>query len=158
MVVTTRSDATALEHILGVLLGEPAVTSNDTPIPKFRACFAEAGVTCASDFISIEPSVYGAIPFSTVKDGTDKDTTLNVIQIKKLSSLVSWFRQINSPPAVRWHDLSDDAFRTWRTESPAIPAPAPAIATPTTVVSAITDFRKGVKRSISDYKAFKEDR
>jgi hypothetical protein len=108
--VSTCSDTTALEHILGVLLAEPTISPTDTVIPLFRACFTEAGVTCASDFISIDSFAYGAIPCSVVKNGTDKDTTLNVIQVKKLSSLVSWFRQIISPPAVRWFELTEDAF------------------------------------------------
>jgi hypothetical protein len=160
MVVTTRSDTTALEHILGVLLEEPTVSPSDTYVPNFRACFNEAGVTCASDFISIEPSIYGDIPFSNVKRGTEKDTNLNVVQTKKLSSLVSWFRQPPSSPAVHWFDLSEDTFRTWRTDSAITPSPpVPALTTtPTTAISAIMDFRKGVKRSISDYKPFKEDR
>ena len=98
--VFTRSDETALEHILGVLLEQPPISSTDTTIPIFRACFTEAGVACASDFISITPSAYGRVLFSPLKNGTDKDTTLNVIQIKKLSSLVSWFRQTTSPPKV----------------------------------------------------------
>jgi hypothetical protein len=112
-------------------------------------------------FISIDSFAYGAIPFSVVKNGTDKDTTLNVIQVKKLSSLVSWFRQIISPPAVCWFELTYDAFRVWRTEAAALPGPGASGASgtiPSTTVSAITNFQKGVKRSVSDYKPFKEDR
>ena len=162
--VFTRSDETALEHILAVLLEQPPISPSSSTIPFFRACFTEAGVACASDFITISPSAYGGVFFSPLKNGTDKDTTLNVIQIKKLSSLVSWFRQTDAPPATKWFDLSEDEFRSWRTQpeplqAPApAPAPAPALAAAPITDSAITDFRKGVKRSISDYKAFKEDR
>ena len=160
--VFTRSDETALEHILAVLLGQPPIDPSSSTIPPFRACFTESGVACASDFITISPSAYGGVFFSPLKNGTDKDTTLNVIQIKKLSSLVSWFRQTDAPPATKWFDLTEDEFRSWRTQpeplqAPA-PAPAPALAAAPITDSAITDFRKGVKRSISDYKAFKEDR
>jgi hypothetical protein len=35
MVVTTHSDTTALEHILGVLLEEPQTSSTDTSIPNY---------------------------------------------------------------------------------------------------------------------------
>jgi hypothetical protein len=114
--VVTRSDKTALEHILNVLLEQPTVSSTDTTIPSFRACFNEAGVDCASDFISITPSTYGGVSFSSLKDGTDKDNNLNVIQIKKLSSLVSWFRQTTASPATKWFELTEDAFRSWRTQ------------------------------------------
>jgi hypothetical protein len=156
--VSTHSDATVLEPILGVLLEEPPISLSDTTIPPFRACFKEAGVTCGSDFISIDSSNYGTISFSAVKNGTDKDTTLNNIQVKKLNSLISWFRKNPSSPAGHWFDLIKDTFRTWRTES--IVTPATSATTPATVpsnISAINDFRKGVKRSISDYKPFKED-
>jgi hypothetical protein len=157
--VITRSDNTALEHILNVLLEQPTISSMDTTIPSFRACFNEAGVDCASDFISITPSTYGGVSFSSLKDGTDKDNNLNVVQIKKLSSLVSWFRQTTASSATKWFELTEDAFRSWRTQpEPSTAAdPAAAVAPPTTD-SSITDFRKGVKCSISDYKAFKEDR
>jgi hypothetical protein len=157
--VTTRSDETALEHMLGVLLEQPTVSTTETKVPSFRACFIEAGVTCASDFISISPATYKGVNFSTTKNGTDKDTVLNVIQIKKLGSLALWFHQTTAPPATKWFELTEDEFRSWRTQpdttlqvttSATVPAP--------TTVSAITDFRKGVKRSISDYKQFKEDR
>jgi hypothetical protein len=66
MVPITRSDVSALEHILFVLLDQPVInTTTDTSIPIFRACFKEAGVTNASDFISINTSAYGAISFRT---------------------------------------------------------------------------------------------
>jgi hypothetical protein len=56
MAMLARSDETALEYILAILLEQPPITSTDTGLPKFQACFNEAGVTCASDFISISPS------------------------------------------------------------------------------------------------------
>ena len=127
--VSTRSDASALEHILGVLLEEPPIIATDSVVPNFQACLKEAGVTCASDFLSIDPSAYAAVPFSVIKDGTDKDTNLNVIQIKKLSALVSWFRQTPASPAVHWFDLSEDAFRTWRVKSIIPAASTPVTAT-----------------------------
>jgi hypothetical protein len=161
MASITRSDETALECILAILLEQPPIASTDADLPKFRACVNEAGVTCTSDFISILPSSYGGMIFSSTNGGTDKDSALNVIQIKKLSTLVSWFRQFPAPSAAKWFDLNEAAFRSWRTQ-PATPpvsaATAPATATAITAISAITDFRKGVKRSISDCKAFKEDR
>jgi hypothetical protein len=49
-----------------------------------RACLKEAGVTNASDFISINAAAYGAIPFRTNLNSDNKDTTLSIIQVKKL--------------------------------------------------------------------------
>jgi hypothetical protein len=161
MAPITHSDETALEYTLAILLEQPPIASRDTDLPKFRACFNEAGVTCASDFISISPSSYGGMLFSSTNGGTDKDSALNVTQIKKLSTLVSWFRQFPAPSATKWFDLNEATFCSWRTQ-PATPpvsaVTAPTAATAITAISAITDFRKGVKHSISDYKAFKEDR
>jgi hypothetical protein len=156
MAPLTRSDATALEHILAVLLEQPVLVTGSAA-PPFRACFLAAGVTTATDFVSITPDTYGSVEFSIEADGSDASSKLNVIQIKKIRSLIDWFSQVPAPPATRWFDLTDDAFRTWRTQStltsPAsVPAPAPSS------LSAISEFRKGVKRSVSDYKAFKEDR
>lgn len=158
--VSTCSDATALEHILGVVLEKPPIFSTGTYIPAFRASFTEADVICTSDFISIDTSAYGAIPFSAIKNGMDKDTTLNVIQVKKLSSLISWFGQTTSCPAGHWFDLTKDTYRTWPTESiiPSVTSvAATAVTVPPTPISAISNFRKGVKQSISDDKPFKED-
>jgi hypothetical protein len=161
MALNARSDDTALEHSLAILLEQPPIASTDTDLPKFRACFNEAGGTCASDFILISPSSCGGTLFSSTNDGADKDSALNVMQIKKLSALVSWFRQFPAPSAAKWFDLSEAAFRSWRTQPATLSvsaATAPAAATAITAISAIADFRKGVKRSISDCKAFKEDR
>jgi hypothetical protein len=60
------------------------------------------------------------------------------------------------PSATKWFDLNEATFRSWRSQ-PATP-PVSTVTTPTaataiTAISAITDSRKGVKRSISDYKA-----
>ena len=155
MVAALRSDGTALEHILVVLLEQPIIETG-SDIPPFRACFLAAGVTTATDFVSLTPDAYGAIEFSIHDDGSHAHTKLNVIQIKKLRSLVDWFSQVPNPSATRWFELTEDIFRSWRTQSTlTLPATVP---TPSSAPSAISEFRKGVKRSVSDYKTFKEDR
>jgi hypothetical protein len=95
-----RSDATALEHIL-VVLREQAVTVSGSPVPPFRACFLVAGCNNAIDFMSITPDMYGAIEFSTKSDGSDATQKLNIIQIKKLRSLIDWFTQGVTSSATR---------------------------------------------------------
>jgi hypothetical protein len=104
-----RSDTTALQHILAVLLDQPT-TVTGSAVPPFRACFLAAGVTNATNFVSITPDTYGGIDFSTGPDGSEADSKLNVIQIKKLRSLVDWFSQVPTPPPTRWFDLDEDAF------------------------------------------------
>jgi hypothetical protein len=128
-----------------------------TAVPPFRACFLVAGVATATDFVSITPDTYGGIDFSTGPAGSETDSKLNVIQIKKLRSLVDWFSQVPNPSPTRWFDLDEDTFRTWRTQS-TLKTPAPATLPVPSSISAISEFRKGVKRSVSDYKPFKEDR
>jgi hypothetical protein len=154
MAPLTRSDTTGLEHILAVLLEQP-VTVTGSPTPPFRACFIAAGVTTATDFVSVTPDICGGVEFTTKDDGGNAGSKLNVMQIKKLRSLIDWFSQVPAPPATRWFELTAEAFRAWRTQS-ALTAPSPAPAPSS--LSAISEFRKGVKRSVSDYKAFKEDR
>jgi hypothetical protein len=87
MVALTRSHATALEHILAVLLEQPTLVTGSA-VPPFRACFLSAGVTTATDFVSITPDTYGGVEFSTNSDGSNATSKLNIIQIKKLGSLV----------------------------------------------------------------------
>jgi hypothetical protein len=155
-----RSDAAALEHILAHLLEQPPVTVSDITIPPFCACLTEAVVVYASDFISMDPSEYQAIYFSAIRDGI-KDTQLNVIQVKKLGELFSWFHQVTIPPITRWFDLTNAGFKGWSTRPDATfskDVVSSPVAIPTIVSSAITDFCKGVRRSISDYTPFKEDR
>ena len=156
MVAVTRSDATALEHILSILLAQPP--STDLVVPPFRGYLTTAGVNNASDFISMDPSDYGSILFATSKDG-DADQMLNLIQVKKLDSLFLWFRSATPTPATRWFELDADAFQAWRTRpiTNSVPPTIPplAIITPSSVIH---DFQKGIKRSVSDYKPFKEDR
>jgi hypothetical protein len=72
----TRSDVNALEHILTVLLGQAVPTT--TTLTPFRSCFSTAGVTNASDFVSMDAPAYGAILFPLITDGT-ADQQLNVI-------------------------------------------------------------------------------
>jgi hypothetical protein len=122
--VSARSDGTALERVLAVLLAQPSITATDTDISIFRACFCEAGVDCASDFMSIAPFNCKAVCFSVIKDGTDKDATLDITQVKKLASFALWFRQIIALPAAKWFELTEDAFRSWRTQ-PIAPVHAP---------------------------------
>jgi hypothetical protein len=154
MVASARSDAAALEHVLLVLLDQP-VTVTDSAIPPFRACFLAAGVTNATDFVSVSPDACGSVEFSINSKGSDAHSKLNVIQIKKLHSLVDWFSQVTAPPTSRWFDLTEDAFRSWRASALTVPADAPAASTS---ISPVLEFLKGVKRSVSDHKPFKEDR
>ena len=156
MVPITRSaDANALEHILSIVLSEPPLSPGSTTIPPFRACFTVAGVSTASDFISIDPSMYGSVSFSILASGDDPQS-FTIIQVKKINSLFSWYRQVDSPTISRWFELDDSIFQAWRTQAPPS-APIPSYGGSSKPHSAISDFRKSVKRSVADYNTFKED-
>jgi len=154
MVPVTRSDVNALEHILTILLGEAVPFAASEDLTPFRSCFTTAGVTNASDFVSIDPSAYGAILFPTTKGGTP-DKQLNVIQVKKLVSLLSWLSAQPSPGVSTWFNLDFAGFQNHRVHLIPLPLASP---TPSNTLSAVDVFRKGVRRNISDFKPFKEDR
>ena len=157
MVPTTRrEDSAVLEHILTVILTEPPPPENSPSVPPFRACFAKAGVSNASDFLSLDPSDYGIITFALEPD-TFEDQVLSLVQVKKINSLFSWFHQVSPASVNHWMDLDLSTFQAWRS----LPAPVSGEVSPASVSlpsSAIHDFRKSVKRSISDHQVFKEDR
>jgi hypothetical protein len=116
----------------------------------------KAGVSNASDFISLEPYDYGILTFAVEPSGPE-DQSLSIIQVKKINSLFSWFHQVPPSGVSRWFDLDYSSFQAWHT----LPAPVPQGVSPASISlpsSAIYDFRKSVKRSVSDYQIFKEDR
>ena len=97
MVPTTRrDDSAALEHILTVILSEPPPPDTASSTPTFCTCLAKAGVSNASDFLSLEPYDYGILTFAVEPSGSE-DQSLPIIQVKKINSLFSWFHQV--PPS-----------------------------------------------------------
>jgi hypothetical protein len=152
------SDASALKHILAVLLEQLLPAASESFIPPSCACFLEAGVGKAADFVSLAPSAYGAVTFSATRDDVDKTSRLNIIQIKKLSSLL-WLGSIKflRLQPLCWFDLTDHGlFRAWRAQ-PTVPVAGPPAPARPSLVSAISEFQKGVKRSVADHKPFKEN-
>jgi hypothetical protein len=82
MVPTTQSDdSAALEHILTIILSEPPPPDAASSTPPFRACLAEAGVSNASDYVSLEPYDYGIFTFAVEPSGPE-DRSLSIIQLK----------------------------------------------------------------------------
>jgi hypothetical protein len=88
MAPLTRSDTTALEHILAVLL-EQSATVTGSPIHSFRACFVPPALPLLPT-LCLYSRLWG-VEFTTKADGSDAGSKLNVIQIKKLRSLIDWF-------------------------------------------------------------------
>jgi uncharacterized membrane protein YgcG len=157
MPFTRNDDAAALEHILSELLGEPAATS---PSP-FRACFTEVGVIGASDFINSEIDDYANARFSVSSDAGVK-TSLKAVQLHTLRALFLWWSQQSTTEMNAWNTLDAAGLFQWRLASknsqvPAAPTPPTPISVPKPT-SLTSDFVKTVKKNVSDYLVFKEDR
>ena len=147
--ITRADDSAALEHILISILLEPLLpTTVGSTTPPFRACFSKAGISNASDSLSISPSDYGHITFATDPFGQE-DQILSLTQVKKINFLFSWLHQIPFSDATRWLSLDYQSFQVWRSQ----PTPTPQGTSPAAVSlpsSAIHDFRKSVKRSVAN--------
>jgi hypothetical protein len=149
------SNAAALEHILSVILSKPFPPAGTSSNPPFHACLAKVGVSNALDLVSLEPSDYGIITLAVESSGP-KDQILSLIQVKKINSIFSRFHQVSPSGVSRWLDLDYSSFQAWHS----LPTPILQGASPASISlpsSAIYDFIKSVKCSISDYQVFKED-
>jgi hypothetical protein len=157
MVPTTQSDNSValLEHIPSVILSEPLSPAASSSTPPFPACFAKACVSNALDLFSVEPSDYGIITFAVEPYGPE-DQSLSLIQAKKINFLFSWFHQVPPSGVSCWLDLDYSSFQAW----PSLPTPILPGASPASIslsASAIYDFRKSIKCSVSDYQVFNKD-
>jgi hypothetical protein len=150
-----QSAARALKHILIILLAEQPSTDSSTMPALLKPVLP---------MHQIEPDAYGSISSLSLAKGGDEDHQLNIIQVKQIDSLFSWWYQqhsITSPMIIRWFNLHDTTFQAWHT-LPSIPIPAGAMASyppggiPTSS-SAIYGFCKSVNHIISEYNTFKED-
>ena len=95
MAPVTLCDSGALGHILSIILAEPPPSNLDIILP-FQSCLSTAGVSNAFNFVSIPSTSYGSILFSLNESGI-QDQKLNVIQVGKINSLLSWYHQVPSP-------------------------------------------------------------
>jgi hypothetical protein len=75
-----------------------------------------------------------------------------ILELLTINYVFSWYHQVPSPVVSRWFDLDDTAFEVWCT-LPSTPNPGALLLPPaglTRPSSAIYDFHKSVKRSVSD--------
>jgi hypothetical protein len=112
MVPTTRSEeSAALEHILTDILSEPPPPDAASSTSPFHALLAKAGVSSASDFISLEPLDYGILTFAVEPSGPEDQQSLSIIQVKKINFLFSWFHQV--PPSTTLLSRLGALYRHW---------------------------------------------
>eukprot|EP00957_Ditylum_brightwellii_P012755 964023-Ditylum_brightwellii.AAC.1 len=151
MILVTRLDANTLKHILAILLSEPLSTTSD--ISLFCSCFVTTGISNASNFLILDPPTYGAVMCLIVKDGSS-DHQLNVIQVKKLGSLLSWFQAQPIQGTSTKFNLDFDGFQAHHIKFVTVTL----IAAPTTFAPmAVGNFHKGICYNLLYFKLSKED-
>jgi hypothetical protein len=115
---------------------------------------AKAGTFNALDSVSLEPSDYGIISFAVEPSGPENQS-ISLIQVKKINTLFSWFHQVSPASISCWMDWTYLPFR------PGTLCPhlflRDHLQLLSLYLSAIYDFCKSIKPSVSDYQVFKED-
>jgi hypothetical protein len=171
---STQDDSElAVNHLLAEVLGYDEGSS------IFQA-FQYFGINTIDDFLIIRPQddlKNVAFKFSPLDDPTKTlQGVLSVIQLRKLELLQQWYYEQEDPNESTWFNLSSASFRSWtsRSISPQIsPANSPSQIfqpmTPGTQPSFVQNsslqvvdseavlFRKGIKRSVTDYNKLKDD-
>jgi hypothetical protein len=113
---------------------------------------------CWICFVSMKPNADGSVSFTTSKGG-DKDHKFNIIHVKKINSLFSWYHNITSALITRWFDLDDTVFQVWHI-LPSTPALGVMLPNPEgipTSSSPIYNFHRSVKHSVSKYITLQKD-
>ena len=130
----------------------------------FAKAFEELGVEDIKDFMFIEPSQFKAT-----------ELKLKILQVQKLVVAQAWYRnQPESKTISTWFDLTADGLSTFAAQgfhlaqpkpsvqatSTTIPAEdsEPAISTSASSPSPASDFLKGIKRDVTQYQEFTDDK
>ena len=132
----------------------------DGPIHK---TFMELGINNVNTFTIFHPSDVSSTFFYTDEHG--KTTPLGKVTWKQMENLLTWFHTSGVLTQSDWFNLTPEtAFK-----APPLPGAATTTAAPTkppaTVLTAaapyptdqLAEFRKGIRRSIDDYKDFTKD-
>ena len=130
----------------------------DQPVSN---AFKNAGITGIDDFIFFDPEDVDLLYW----EDAGEMKALNKTKQKILISIMEWGRSSPILTKDNWLALDLDEIRqfkikTTRTKSipiPSTPPPSPAIARRTieeTGINKVNEFKKGIKRSISDYRSF----
>jgi len=163
----------ALKHILQDVLGYE-------PNSYTEQAFSYFGIQDVDEFLLARPQddIKGAA-FNYI-DPTDPSNKirgiLSVIQVRKLELLQQWYYEQDEPTTSVWFSLTASSFKRWTNQSlaqrhtPTKVASTPfqpmTPSTPTNNVqnssTPVVDseavlFRKGIKRSVTDYNKFKDD-
>ena len=138
-------------------------------------CLEDLGVEATADFNYLEENDLKDVIVYTVEDGNEPATRtahrLKPIQVKKLMALKFWsLAQPTHTPDV-WKTFDPASLAIYATRPapinslspsnyPGTPLPhgSPMTAVTTTTLSSHQEFTKSIKRSVTDYPEFKDDR
>ena len=157
-----------IEQIIHAIFG-------DTHTPTVMLCLEDLGVEATADFNYLEENDLKDVIVYTVEDGNEPATRtahrLKPIQVKKLMALKFWsLAQPTHTPDV-WKTFDPASLAIYATRPapinslspsnyPGTPLPhgSPMTAVTTTTLSSHQEFTKSIKRSVTDYPEFKDDR
>ena len=146
----TRSESKqAYEHVLDNVL---QLEKED----GLRYALAEMGVENIVDLVTIDERDFDMVTWTQSDPDNPKETythILSVVQKNKIKMLIEWHIDESDNSLDSWNNLDNPQFNDYCLRSK-----TRSNATPKHQTDALNQFKKGVKRSISDYKDFKEDK
>jgi hypothetical protein len=187
MVVSSRNQnlETAWEHVLVEIFQDPPEQTLARMGP-YRQIHTLAGVTDINDFLGLEGGdlqvleytiITPQVPITPIQAPADaaaptagipsqKMKYLSLVQLKRIEQVKLWYADYTAQfPALtaarRWHQLTKDMFDEWRSTYSNKPTASATTIAPGSTYShhtLVDDFNKGIKRSVSDFKVFKDDK
>ena len=165
------------EMALNYILVNVLENQDDSPIVQ---AFEYFGIRSIDDFLIIRPQTdlkNAAFKYTVASDESNRiAAVLSVVQIRKLELLQDWYREQEDPSVDTWFELSARSFKSWMTRNslqqispinspsesfqPMTPGTQTSFVQPSSmqvIDSEAVLFKKGTKRSVSDYNKLKDD-
>jgi hypothetical protein len=95
-----------------------------------------------------------------------RECKLSVVECRKVLQLQIWFVEYSAqnqavPPIRRWFALTSSLFERWRSTMHSLKMPTSSLGggvISKSTTSPLTEFNKGIKRDITEFKPFREDK
>ena len=140
----------ALVHLLGVLDNE-----------NITKCFKAAGIESIVDFVGLTQDDFVQLSYTRAATQEDvEDVVLSVLEHCKLCQVQSWYQQQTEHTVATWFLFTKESFDSWILVSSKSPATieAPTLSSTPTVPDPVLQFQKSIKRSVSDFTKFHDDK
>lgn len=149
----------ALDHVLTKVL----IAAKESP---FRAALDKAGVEDILEFMELTADDLSALTW----EHSENSYELTVSQRNKILAVQAWYGDQEDSSIGTWGELTSASFNEYRLKRfankeddtptpPPAPAPAPAPSQPMPLSAeelALSQFKKGIKRNVSDYTELKD--